>query len=94
MNSALYSNNELVELISFYGNLLQGRPLPLQRFIAANLACLSHELSRRQEILSNYRAAKLLGVSRSHLGKVLRGLRSSRSLMARYQDLLKGHAGK
>lgn len=44
--------------------------------------------------LSNYWAAKVLGVSKSHLGRVLRGVRSSKSLMDRYQRLLAEHAIK
>jgi hypothetical protein len=39
--------------------------------------------------LSQVRAAKILGVTREHLNRVLRGHRSSHSLLSRHQKLLK-----
>lgn len=44
----------------------------------------------QRALLSDYRAAKLLGVSRSHLSRVIRGLRDSKTLLARYQALRAG----
>lgn len=40
--------------------------------------------------ISQAEAARLLGVSKFHLNRVLRGHRPSRSLMQRYQSLLAG----
>ncbi len=42
---------------------------------------------RKQERLSIRAAAKRLGVEQSHLNRVVRGLRESRSLMHRYRAL-------
>lgn len=43
--------------------------------------------SGKNKVLTNYRAAKLLGVSLPHLGQVLNGKRQSKRLLARYGKL-------
>lgn len=53
--------------------------------IASNTVRIPY--SAKGKILTNYKAAKLLKVSLSHLGRVLKGQRVSKKLLSRYQEL-------